>query len=448
VNIFIVLLIAAVVFLIVRAVQQHQKKVDAAWRAAANELGLAHAPAGFLSRPSLRGEVQNCQVVVDVYRRQSGKHSESFTRYAVHYPAPLGLGLELEREHMFSGVAKFFGSQDIEVGDGGFDDAVMVKGTDAHAIRQFLTPSRRMRVLRLFDSYAGCKIDDGAIRWRRRGTETDARAITTTVRRLVRTARGLHGEPDTTDTRLDAALLARREGRLEDALTVARETASASETTRPEAKMLEGDVLYAAGRYPEAADAYAEAERIEPSDPDLAAWAEHVRRGKGEIVDAVEVADAAQAAETAAAAQASQPDARDAAAPAAETAPGATRGDDALTVCKDLFESEALSLQIGKRFERHYKNRRIRWTGVLRQARSYAFDLVFGQEPGTKLVVDLLEVKSGAFGRMVQAVVQLPKETLGDMQARLGQQITFEGRLTGCDAFMRNLFVAGGRVID
>lgn len=440
-EVLIFALVVGVGLLIVLAVRKHQEKVDAAWRTAANELGLAYQPARLFAQRSMRGEVQGCHVVVDVYRRQSGKHSESYTRYKVHYPTPLGLGLRLEREHALSGVAKFFGSQDIEVGDGKFDDAVMVKGSNAHRIQEFLTPSRRMRVLRLFDSYNGSKIADDALSWRRRGTETDAGAITTTVRRLVRTARGLHGDV-ATDDKLDAALLARREGRLEEALAAAREAATTGEHARPEARMLEGDVLYTAGRREEAAAAFADAQSADPGDPELAQWAEHARSGSGEIVEPAEIIAIDDTTE-ATAAVAPKPTTS-----LSETAPSPSAAEAAIQVCKDLFEAEGLSLQISKRFEQRYEGKRVRWTGVLRQARRYAFDLVFGQDPGTKLVIDLHEVKSGAFGRMVQAVVQLPEEALEALESKVGQEVTFEGRLTGCDAFMRNLFVAAGRVVE
>ena len=42
--------------------------------------------------------------------------------------------------------------------------------------------------------------------------------------------------------------------------------------------------------------------------------------------------------------------------------------------------SNSLSLQVQERFEQRYRGRRMRWTGVLRSVRSYAFDLVFGTD--------------------------------------------------------------------
>ena len=44
-------LVVGIGLLIVLAVRKHQEKVDAAWRTASNELGLAYAPAAMFSRP-------------------------------------------------------------------------------------------------------------------------------------------------------------------------------------------------------------------------------------------------------------------------------------------------------------------------------------------------------------------------------------------------------------
>ncbi len=409
----VLLLIVGGVAVAIWVAVQHQKKVERAWTSAAQRLGLSYEPPRLFSRPSMSGEVHGCRVRVEVYRRSSGKHSENFTRYRAYYPEPLRLGLRLKREGMFSGVSKFFGSQDIEVGDPQFDGAVMVKGADPVAVTRFLTPSRRMRVMRLFEAYNGCEFRDEMIRWSRRGTETNADALVSTVRRLAQTARMLAGGQPADDA-LDAALVARREGRLEDALVLTRRAAAAAPEPNPESRMLEGDILYAGGQYENAAEAYAEAGRIEPADPEPAEWAQHSRGKTAEV------------------------------APAAENT--ATAGPGSEEVCRDLFETGGLSLQISRVFEERYADRPIRWSGVLRSVRSYAFDLVFGKEPGVKMVVDLHEVKSGVFGRMVQAVVQLPKEAEEALKERVGERVAFEGRLVRCDAFARNLFVADGRL--
>lgn len=86
--------------------------------------------------------------------------------------------------------------------------------------------------------------------------------------------------------------------------------------------------------------------------------------------------------------------------------------------------------------------------GRPRGARCRAFGMVFGNEPGTKLVVELHEVGGDAFARTVQTVVQLPTGEEKAMEAHTAEEITLKGRLVSYDACMRDRFVVDGRVLE
>ena len=47
-----------------------------------------------------------------------------------------GLKFKIYRENVFSSIGKFFGGQDIEIGDLFFDKTFIIKGNDAERIRQ------------------------------------------------------------------------------------------------------------------------------------------------------------------------------------------------------------------------------------------------------------------------------------------------------------------------
>tara|TARA_Y100001934_G_C12386251_1_gene796023 strand:+ start:9994 stop:10410 length:417 start_codon:yes stop_codon:yes gene_type:complete len=49
-----------------------------------------------------------------------------------------GLYFKIYRESMFSGMGRFFGMQNLEIGDPYFDDAFVIKGNDAHKLKQML----------------------------------------------------------------------------------------------------------------------------------------------------------------------------------------------------------------------------------------------------------------------------------------------------------------------
>jgi hypothetical protein len=399
--------------LIGAAVVQHRKKVNAAWGTAADRLGLFHDPGGLFKGRSLQGTIDQQHVKVQIRTESHGKHSATYTCYDVSYPRPLGLGLKLGRQHFMSGVAKFFGAQDIEIGDPEFDREVVVKGVNEQRIAEYLTPSRRLSVTRLFHAMEGATIDDEKVAYRGKGAETDPTRLAARVRRLVNVSRALSVESSTV-TPLDRAIDARREGRLDEALALVREQPTAGGAAAPpaDAKLVEGEMLYAGREYEKAAEAFEQGRQAEPDDAELHEWAEQ------------------------AGARAREPEP-----PSVSTSP------DAREVCEALFDPSVLSLEANRRFEQRYQDAEVRWSGELTQATRYAFDLVFGNEPGTRAVLELHKLTGGPFGKTAQAVLQLPAGMDTELTARKGEEIWFEGRLVRCDAFMRNLFVAGARLI-
>ena len=60
------------------------------------------------------------------------------TRFRIDFPRPLGASLSLTREGSLTPVARWFGMQDIEVGDPRFDSTFVVKGEDKNAVRHLL----------------------------------------------------------------------------------------------------------------------------------------------------------------------------------------------------------------------------------------------------------------------------------------------------------------------
>gem|GEM_PF-6044477 len=181
---FIMALVSGVVALIVKKIQGHQRQVAEAWQVAAKQLGMSFTP-GSMTRPKLiQGEMYENRVVLDTFKRSSGKSSTIHTRYRVYFPEPLGFGLHVKQQGLMAGVATFFGAQDIEVGDAQFDSQVIVKGNDPGGVAQFLTPSRRLRILRLFEDFPGCEIKDQSIEWSQQGNTKQTALLVGTVRRL------------------------------------------------------------------------------------------------------------------------------------------------------------------------------------------------------------------------------------------------------------------------
>ena len=421
-EIFFFLLIAALIIIVPITITQ-SRRANEAWSDAAEELGLTYRrPRWFQSRRMYRS-IENAQVEVDTYTQRSGESSTTYTRFRITFPS-LGLGLRLKAEGFLSGITKFFGAQDINVGDGEFDKGVLVKGRDAQQVRNFLTPARRMRIRRFLQAHKGATIDDQEIKWQTRGVIRDPERIVHVVRGMVRLASHLTGDRSSDET-LGKALQAQNEGRSEEALAFLRD-ANQSNTdqqrtaSEPEEQMLEGELLYLADRREEAREVFQRALRNEPTDPELAEWAAHVTETEHVAKDEQTSADTTD-----------------------------EGGLDVETVCKALFGQQQMTFQISRQFEQQYAGRLVHWSGELRRVDRFSYDLVFGSGPGCKAVVTVSEIESAVYGdQNISAVVQLPEKSLEPLQKREGHPVHFQGRLKKVDALLRNIYIADAVIIE
>jgi len=459
-ELFLVVLIVAVIGAIAAVAIGYQRKADAAWRTTAERLGLAYHPGGLRTRKAIRGEYGGFDVRVERIVQSTGQSSSTRTRFTVQYPS-LRLGLRLEHQGALASMARFFGAQDIELGDSAFDDAIVVKGRDERAVIAFLTPARRLRVQRLFSSHPRSVVTDESIRWTKSGMVTDSELIESTLDHLCSTARVLTLEPEA-DAAFERAIEARAEGRLDDALALVRgqsgEDSGASPIPRPlhpsaaladwDSRVVEGELLYASGRYAEAAEVLERARESLPEDAAVSALAEraaHKRDAGGRVpagAPSEESGEPVAAPEPGRAEHGGSGDE-----PAAE--PTTEPGPSVAELSGALFGERRMSFEVDALFDERFAGRTVVWEGELSRVSSYRNDPVFGQGPGAKAVLVVRELEGDAFGtRRIQAVVELPPEAKQELEGRRGERVRFEGRLARCDAFARNLYVAGGRLAD
>lgn len=78
------------------------------------------------------------ELLLDTYTVSTGKSSTTYTRMRAPFINKDGLYFKVYRESLFSGVGRYFGMQDIKIGDPGFDDPFVVKGNNTAKIRQML----------------------------------------------------------------------------------------------------------------------------------------------------------------------------------------------------------------------------------------------------------------------------------------------------------------------
>jgi hypothetical protein len=460
-GIFLLFIVIAAVVIAVAMTQS--RRTDEAWSNVARQLGLHFTHGRLLKSRVIEGRLQEMAVRVDTFQRGSGKSSSTYTRFRIGYPQRLGLGLRLTKEGFFSGIGKFFGGQDIELGDAQFDADVIVKAADPGKVHHFLTPPRRLRIHRLLMSHPGVVIDDAQVYWEKRGAIRDPDQLSGTIRRLVRVAWHLTGEREE-DTVVDRAMQAQHEGRIEEALAMLgrqvdnRAASSAPEPPRPaaaaplaattspapdrlpassaasppaarddlgampqspEERVMAGELLYLAGRHAEAKEVFEDVLKETPDDQEVRQWAEQSER---------------KAAPTSSA-PASPP-------------PASSLPLDAQSVCNAMFSSSNTSLDANRLFDDQYEGHVVSWSGKLRSVEPFTYDYVFGWTSAAKAVLEVCEVESNIYGeKMVLAVVQLPKEMADLLKEKIGQTIQVEGQLLRADGFMRNVYLAHGKCV-
>jgi hypothetical protein len=371
------------IFLIVKAVRGHSRRVTAAWNAAAAQLGMTFDPGSLTRKKNMHGIVNGNRIEIATITRSAGsKGQHTATRYRVHYPAPLVQGLQLKPQGLFSKAAAFLGAQNIETGDKDFDARVAVKGSIPNRVVGFLTHERRREVLRLFDEFKGVKIDDQLIEWSKSSVPKNATDIVSTVESLSSAASLLSGGDAGTEA-------------LEGVVVPMAAAATAAA------------LMDAANKRRPAVEAPALPQSV---------WSSSIPAPSEPAVVSAPAA----------------------AAPAADLA--------AAEVAAQLFTRGITSTEAKRRFEERYKGKRVRWSGSLRRAAGYSVDITFKGGPGTKATFALAVAADGALGGAVQAVVQLAPAAAAELRSRVGEEIAFEGRLMSCETLVRSFNIADARL--
>ena len=275
-----------------------------------------------------------------------------------------------------------FGSQDIQVGDPSFDQSVVITGNHPPRIRDFLTPARRVRIHRFLSSHAETTIDEKEIQCTVAGVVRSGPSIVSTIRQMVRLGWHLTGDREG-DRVLEKTIESQHLGRVEEALSLfgsassspidsderelrdrRDETDLAHRTSEPsphvleiagvEEKVLEGELLYLAGRRVEAKNAFDQALEEAPDDSEIRRWTERTtadpRAVKPDLGDGLQTEVVL----------------------------------DVQSVCDAVFDPKNSSYNATRIFEERFQGKGISWDGTLRRVETYTFDFVFGDGAGTK----------------------------------------------------------------
>ncbi len=393
--------VAIVVAVVVSAVVKQSKKTDQIWAQVGERLGLRFTNANLMRPRNLQGKRGDYSIRVDTVTRGGGKNSRRYTRYRIGYPT-LGLGLHIQREGAFTGIAKAFGAQDVEVGDESFDAKALIKAGDPDRVIAFLTPARTARIERAISRYHDVSITDSSITVERRGTESSADTLVATVRDLCEVADVLM---DTTVPEMKLEPVSEIKEEVEKPVpSMEALLAAATPIPKPEPPPLPPEI-----------PTQREEVALPPVEP------EPVEEPEPAPVEEPEVE------------------------PVADEQPPL---DDPAAICDELFRSNRMSNEVTAVFDERFDGRRVRWSGKLVRVEHTNTDLVFGSGEASKARVELHEVADDFGSKLVHAAVRLPREVGDALEGRRGEVVSFAGRLVKCDPFMRLLYVADGELTD
>jgi hypothetical protein len=132
------------------------------WQKLSEEMSGRFVPGGFWKGDKVQVEHGEWTLTLDTYAVSTGKVTVVFTRMRAPFVNPTGFRFTVYRKSAFSGIAKYFGMQDIEVGDETFDRDFIVQGTDESRVKELLAVPRIRELIELQkDIKFGVKDDEG-----------------------------------------------------------------------------------------------------------------------------------------------------------------------------------------------------------------------------------------------------------------------------------------------
>ena len=132
------------------------------WQQLSREMGARFVEGGFTKSDKVLVTHGEWTVTLDTYAVSTGKVTIIFTRMRAPYVNPDGFRFRVYRRGVFSDIGKALGMQDVEVGQAGFDEDFIIKGTDEGKLRQlFANPKIRALIDAQKDIDFSVKDDEG-----------------------------------------------------------------------------------------------------------------------------------------------------------------------------------------------------------------------------------------------------------------------------------------------
>lgn len=109
------------------------------WSQMAADIGADYIEGGWFKGDGVVYQHGEWKLVLDTYTVRSQNSSTTYTRMRAPFVNKDGLYFKIYREGFFSNVGKFFGMEDLEIGDPFFDDSFVIKGNNHQKLIRLLS---------------------------------------------------------------------------------------------------------------------------------------------------------------------------------------------------------------------------------------------------------------------------------------------------------------------
>jgi hypothetical protein len=112
------------------------------WRQLSETIGGRYVEGGFWKGDRVEASYGEWTITLDTYTVHANNTHITYTRLRAPYVNPGEFRFKIYRRSVFSDIGKFFGMQDVEVGDAAFDRDFIVKTTSEAQVKELLSNPR------------------------------------------------------------------------------------------------------------------------------------------------------------------------------------------------------------------------------------------------------------------------------------------------------------------
>lgn len=138
---------------------------EAVWQRIAESIGGRYVEGGFFKSGKVEVTVGPWLLTLDTHAVHTGHATVIFTRMRAPYVNADGFRFRVYRRTLFTGLGKFFGMQDVEIGNPDFDRDFVVQGNDESKLRRLFGEDELRRLIEAQPQIRfEIKDDEGAFR--------------------------------------------------------------------------------------------------------------------------------------------------------------------------------------------------------------------------------------------------------------------------------------------